>query len=267
MQQPLPHIDPLTIAATIEASVNAEYLSLARLPGAILHSGPDCAWVDSGLAGATLNVVVRIRFHPDQAGSQIEGVLSHFRSRSLPVGWHIGPSSEPADLAQLLVAHELTHHESEPGMAIAIDQMHEEYAPEGLTIEQVQDAGGLADWVGVWLFPVPEDIRRRHLDVLLQLGLGDTVPWRYYLGRLHGHPVATAKLFVGEGVAAVHTVTTLPEVRRRGIGSAMTRHVLHEARALGYRVGVLTASPEGIGSYRRIGFRECGWFHEYRWEP
>jgi ribosomal protein S18 acetylase RimI-like enzyme len=183
------------------------------------------------------------------------------------VGWHIGPSSEPADLAQLLLAWGMVHHESEPGMAIEIDQMREEPAPLGLSIEQVQDVDGAADWIDVWLFPVPDDIRRRHLDVLLQLGLGESVPWRYYLGRMDGRSVATSKLFVGEGVAAVHTVTTLPEVRRRGIGSAMTRHVLHEARALGYRVGVLTASATGIGTYRRIGFREYCWFHEYRWEP
>src|SRR5437588_294535 len=92
---------------------------------------------------------------------------------------------------------------------------------------------------------------------------GDAPSWRYFLGRLNGKPVATAKLFVGAGVAAVHHVVTLPEMRRRGIGTAMTLRVLHDARAMGYRVGVLTASPDGLGSYRRIGFRDYCWFRRY----
>ncbi len=80
-------------------------------------------------------------------------------------------------------------------------------------------------------------------------------------------PVATSQLFVGHGVAAVHLVVTLSELRCRGIGSAMTRHVLSEARTLGYRVGVLTASPFGIGSYRRIGFQDYCLFQHYEWQP
>jgi GNAT superfamily N-acetyltransferase len=260
-------IDPLTSAAAIEAGITAEVLAPARLPGAILHRGPAYTWVDTGLADATLNKVVGARFRPDEAEEQIEAVLSHFRGRSLPFSWSIGPSSEPADLARLLLAHGMAHEESEPGMAIEIDQMREGPVPEGLMIERVQDAQSLADWIGVWLFPVPEDIRRRHFDVLLQLGLNDSVPWRYYLGRLDGRPVATAKLFLEAGVAGVHSVVTIPDARRRGIGGAMTRHALHEAHALGYSVGVLTASPEGLGIYQRIGFCEYCWFHEYCWEP
>lgn len=58
----------------------------------------------------------------------------------------------------------------------------------------------------------------------------------------------------------MHYVVTLPEVRRRGIGASMTLRVLREARAMGYRVAVLTTSPDGIGIYRRIGFRAYCWF-------
>jgi hypothetical protein len=36
---------------------------------------------------------------------------------------------------------------------------------------------------------------------------------------------------------------------------------------MGYHVAVLTASSDGIGIYRRIGFREYCWFRRYDWEP
>lgn len=47
----------------------------------------------------------------------------------------------------------------------------------------------------------------------------------------------------------------------------MTHQALRDARRMEFQVGVLTASPDGIGSYRRIGFREYCWFHRYAWEP
>ncbi len=261
-------IDPSRIAATIEANINAYLLSFARLPGAILHDRPPSVWIDSGIADTTFNSVARARFDPAEVDAGVESVLSHFRQRSRPVTWHVGPSTEPQNLDLALLTHGMAHSEDEPGMAVELDRVRDQVeAPPGLAIETVRDERGLEDWVSVWLFPVPSDVRRRYLDVLWQRGLGDDLPWRYYVGRLDGKPVATSEIFVGEGVAAVHYVVTLPEVRRRGIGTAMTLRVLREARAMGYRVGVLTASPDGSGVYRRIGFREYCSFRRYEWTP
>lgn len=252
----------------IEANINAYLLSFARLPGAILHDDSQSTWVDSGIAEETFNSVVRARLSPDGVDAGIETVLSHFRRRSVPMTWHVGPCSEPADLDRFLLAHGLIHSEDEPGMVVALDRVNPDMAcPPELSIETVCDDRGLADWVNVWLFPVADDVRRVMLSALRQRGLGDDLPWRYYIGRLEGRPVATSELFVSDGVAAVHYVVTLPELRRRGIGAAMTLRVLDEARALGCRLAVLTASPDGIGIYRRLGFEEYCTFRRYEWTP
>jgi GNAT superfamily N-acetyltransferase len=50
-------------------------------------------------------------------------------------------------------------------------------------------------------------------------------------------------------------VATLPNVRGRGIGRALTIAALEAGRSLGYRIGVLQASDDGLPVYRRIGFR------------
>jgi GNAT superfamily N-acetyltransferase len=261
-------VDETAIAATIEANINDYLLSFARLPGAFLHADSESVWIDSGVPDATFNSIVHARFSRPDIDARIDAVLSHFRHRAQPVTWHIGPTSEPPDLAQVLLAHGMTHSEDEPGMAIEIERMRDDVgAPPGLAIEPVCDERGLRAWVDVWLFPVPDDVRQSIHTVLQQRGLGADLSWRYYIGRLDGKPVAISELFVGHGVAAVHYVVTLPEVRRRGIGTAMTLHVLREARARGYGVAVLTASPEGISVYRRIGFREYCWFRRYEWHP
>lgn len=261
-------IDPATIAALIEANINAYLLSFARLPGALLHDDRHSTWLDSGRPDTTLNSVVLARFTPGEVDAQVEAVLAHFRAQSRPLTWHIGPSTAPPNLADVLLAHGLTHYEDEPGMAVEIDAVREDSAaPADLAIETARDERGLAEWISIWLFPAPEADRRAALDALRHRGLGDALPWRYYVGRIGGRPVACAQLCAGAGVAGVQYVVTLPELRRRGIGAAMTLHVLREARALGYRVGVLTSSPDGIGIYRRIGFRGYCWFRRYDWDP
>ncbi len=265
----LQRIEPASIPAVIEANINDYLLSFARLPGATLHDDATSTWVDSGVASSTFNSIVRARFAPAAAAdAHIESVLAHFRQRSQPVTWHIGPTTEPPNLEQMLLAHGMVHSEDEPGMAVELTHILDSLpTPPGLTIHQVRDARGLRDWVDIWLFPVPVEARQPSFDALLGRGLGDDLPWRYYVGYLDGHPVATSELFVGAGVAAVHYVVTQRDLRRRGIGAAMTLHVLRAARDQGYRVAVLTASPDGYGTYRRLGFQDYCWFHRYEWQP
>ncbi|CAA9542930.1 MAG: hypothetical protein AVDCRST_MAG49-1049 [uncultured Thermomicrobiales bacterium] len=266
-QIPVAAIDDETIAATIDASIGAYPLSFADLPDASVHRGPESTWLDAGPMDVGFSAVVAAHFDRATIDAQVAAVLAPFRRHGRAVTWQVGPSTRPADLGDVLLGHGLTHDEDEPGMAVKIERVPDAVAPPGLTIEPVRDARGLAEWVAVWLFPVPEDVRARAFDALWWRGVDRGLAWDLYLDRLDGTPVTTAEAFLGSDVAAVHHVVTLPAVRRRGIGAAMTRRVLRDAQVRGYQVGVLTASPDGIGTYRRMGFREFCLFRRFAWAP
>lgn len=88
---------------------------------------------------------------------------------------------------------------------------------------------------------------------------------RFYLARLAGRPVATAAQFFGGGLAAIWWVTTIPDYRRRGISTAITRAALADSARLGFRAAMVEAPPDAVPMYRRLGFQECGFINVYRW--
>jgi len=259
-------IDPAVIGRVIEANLNAYRLSFGCLPGAEVHRDDRVVWIDSGVADGTYNVVVWENFDATEIDAGIESTLAHFRARSRPLGWYVGPGTRRADLGERLLAHGMSFDEEEPRMAVELAEMREDVAaPAALTVEEARDERGLREWIDVWLFPAPEEVCRVHFEVRRVRGIGVELPWKYFLGRLDGKPVATSELFAAEGVVGVNYVVTLPAVRRQGIGTAMTLPAMREGRDMGCQVGVLEASPEGIGSYRRIGFEEYCRFQRYEW--
>ena len=131
----------------------------------------------------------------------------------------------------------------------------------------MRDEPALLDYKRVFVeaYGIPEFAGQAWVDATLALGI-DAAPWRLYLGRLDGEPVATTMLFNGGGVASVYAVATVERARGQGIGGAITLASLLEARAEGYRHAVLFSSLMGVGAYRRIGFRLLdAWIDRHMW--
>jgi ribosomal protein S18 acetylase RimI-like enzyme len=85
----------------------------------------------------------------------------------------------------------------------------------------------------------------------------------HFLVRVGRRAVACSSLFIGGGEAFVTNIGTRPEARGRGLGSAATAATLELARSLGRRLATLTASVDGRGVYRRMGFVEAGVWERY----
>jgi ribosomal protein S18 acetylase RimI-like enzyme len=109
----------------------------------------------------------------------------------------------------------------------------------------------LGRWVDIW-----SGGRLQETAVRLRaaLGLDASAACQHLIGYLDDEAVATAAVYHGRRASEIQHVATLDQHRRRGIGTAITAAAIELARQHGNRYAVLTASPDGEGLYRRLGF-------------
>jgi GNAT superfamily N-acetyltransferase len=261
-----PSIPELTGA--IESNVFAFFSLFRRWPAAELHDEPDAMWSLTDVPFPLFNSVLRARIADEQVDAVVDAAIGRCRSRGVPMLWWTGPATRPVDLPARLLARGFVHEVDAPGMAIDLSAPAAvPPAVAGLTVERVVGARSLQPWcdVAVAGFGMPEFVGPHFFDLFSSIGLADDEPVRHYLGRLDGEAVAAATLFLGAGVAGIYDVATIPAARQRGIGAAMTRHGLADARAAGYHFGILQSSAMGAPVYRRLGFREYCTIGQYLW--
>jgi GNAT superfamily N-acetyltransferase len=266
--------------AELEAAVEENLFALFR---AMVETLPNSELVESDKlcyhlafpSNPMFKGVWRTRLSTDEVEEAIDQTLAWFKARQTPfIFWWTGPGTTPADLGERLVARGLLSMEGQmqelaagikqtasgaPGMVADLSQMNEsvlEQVPPGFSIEEVRDEAALLDFKRVFVetYEIPEWAGQAWVDGTLQAGIGQT-PWKMYLGRLNGEPVATNMLFNGGGVASVYAVATTPSARGQGIGGAITLKPLLEAREMGYHYAVLFSTEMGVSVYQRLGFR------------
>lgn len=214
------------------------------------------------------NGVFLAKLTPENLNENIDESLAYFKERGWPMTWWTGPTTRPSDLGRHLEARGLTHESDMPGMAVDLHSMNEDLPkPEGLTIEHVEDVETLKKYMEVMCPNLwAGEFTQNFFDLETSIGFDKSLPRRTYIGYLDRKPVASSHMLLTSGVAGIFCVATVPEARRKGIGTQITLAPLREAREMGYRVGVLQSSQIGLGVYRRIGFEEYCKIGVYRWQ-
>jgi ribosomal protein S18 acetylase RimI-like enzyme len=158
-------------------------------------------------------------------------------------------------------------HETDRGLRTALEA-------RGYAIDTTTRAMGM---------DLNEDIRRPRPDMALE-----RAPWSAYLRHLgrfglpagllagvdpdafelllatdDGETVATALAFDADGDRGVYNVGTLEHARRRGLGTALTALLVHDAADRGLRTASLQSTEMAERVYAAVGFRDLGRILEY----
>ena len=83
------------------------------------------------------------------------------------------------------------------------------------------------------------------------------------LARLDGDTVATGMAFDLDGDSGIYNVGTVEHARRRGLGTAVTTLLMHDALARGCETASLQSTEMAERVYSAVGFRDLGRTFEY----
>lgn len=263
-------LDTSALVTAIETNLHDLFQMFRYWSQAELHDEVQLLWTITDIPFPMFNSGLRARLGSSEVDVALEAIIARYRSRNVPMLWWTGPNSTPTNLGAHLEEHGFVHEEDATGMAVDLQTLNEDVPiPTGFTIEKVNDIASLREWFRPFLtgFGVPHSFAEAFIDLYDCAIFSAQMPIQAYTGWVNGEPVASSTVYYGGGVAGIYDVATIPAARRQGIGALITLAPLRDARAMGYRVGVLHSSKMGSNVYRRLGFRPYCAIGQYVWSP
>jgi ribosomal protein S18 acetylase RimI-like enzyme len=230
------------IASWQRVAEGSEGASIARLRGAtagLFPAGPE--------RGIYNNAVLERRLSESAAGEAVGAIARSYADAGVDRYAVWAHESEAAAIAEL-VGRGFEVDTWTRAMAMPLDEM----AAEPPQIEL-----GPSEWAEHLRYLQAEGVP----DGLLEGVDGDA--FHVLVGRLDGENVATAIAYDHDGDCGIFNTGTLPQARRRGLGTALTNLHVHQARERGCETASLQSTEIAERVYASVGFRDLGRFIEY----
>ncbi len=224
----------------------------------------------SGIPAPFFNGVISTRLTEGKLVVKIREIQAFIRSKKVPLLWWVFPDDQPITLAEALQAQGFVKFGELPAMVLELAELNLK-KPEiaGFEVVMIENPDNLGDWCKVMMQAagMPEDIHEQFTKFYLKTAKERGEDRVHYLGLYEGRPVATCVInLTTDGVAGVYNVTTRPEVRKKGIGRAITLQPLLEAKKMGYQTSILGSSELGYNVYQSLGFKVYGKILHYLWQ-
>lgn len=202
--------------------------------------------------------------------SDLEGVrVAEGPLQTAPVSTMLFKSAPSPEVHEFLIGQGYAGPSSTPAMAVDLDRLAATTLPLGYEFVRLGAGSDGEAWVDVLTvaFKLPRRIAEICSPLTFPLDGAPDARLQCFAVLKGGQTVATSLMFFSDGLAGIYNVATLPEERGKGLGAHITAEPLRRAQALGYRVGILQASPAGLPVYRRLGFSEFGSIPTYARKP
>ena len=199
--------------------------------------------------------IFSVQLQEPDADARLQWMVAAIRSGQLPDSVLITPMSRPADLAQRRERLGFALDTSGRCMAMGLADDMPPPAPDAAVSVNAVELRQRETWLHIvraGLFGC-DLLSPRQLDALFERPGA-----AFFLGHWCGDPVTAAMTINDGATAVVELVATLPQARRQGVASAVLLRALRNLREHGVASVSLRAEVDGIGLYRRLGFRECG---------
>ncbi|MDR1375467.1 MAG: GNAT family N-acetyltransferase [Holosporaceae bacterium] len=248
----------MDVPKLLDANMIGKFIYLPSLMKMDVTSGKVTV-INSGIHSDMFNIICKIR-----SKNALNSAVKKFRDLRLPFACWIGFEDDYPHCKNDLEELGFVCDEYESGMFAKIEKLSRGKKCDELQIYPVHDVKRLNDFIQVYQELIPHDASpiEEFYTKASQHILNPKSALKLFVGYLEDQAAATSALFVDENTAGVWDVVTLPQFRRKGIGTDMTLQTLFYAfDNFGYRIGVLTASEDGEPVYRKIGFQKLKDFY------
>jgi ribosomal protein S18 acetylase RimI-like enzyme len=238
------------VAARVAGGLAQAWESNARAVGGTVERVDGFLLALTEIADPQLNVAL-VEREPNDPAAALREAQRIFKDRGfrigldLPRGRHPGVERAAAELGMIVLT-------SRPAMAADVSALAPATPPDGVEISRLspdEDLSGLWE-VQATAFGMRPDVVRAYLSA----GLLRAPGFACFVADVNGRTVSSSGASEGEGSVGVFGVGTLPDMRGRGIGTAVTAAAVDSARERA-DLAWLQASEDGRRVYERMGFR------------
>lgn len=218
-----------------------------------------CAWIKPKDGETGPSCVYKVNFG-DKTDEEIRGLIQSYREKGAPDAWFVTPLSTPNNVREILLSLGLMNPEdadmNDQGMAIPPEQMADVTARVNdnltTTVKKVDNKEDFKTWCSIangvlhgGQLLVPD-----HYYSLCESG--KMVCFLGYCGEI---PVATSATMNNDGNATLEFIATLPDYRKKGMGTMVCRAAIDYLINDGASVISLRAREIGVSLYKSLGFR------------
>ena len=236
----------------------------ARLiPGMSAFETAQYARIDCGLPSDTFNVSVLRETSLGIIPALLEPTVGYFSDKKFPMALWVFEPPNYKQIAQELAAHNLPESEINIAMYADLQQLTSDIAEiPGFKIKLVTAPRELRSFADVLaeLFEPFDEARqvRKYYEMIEPFYKGFDSQLQFYIGAHNQEVVSTGALFFKVNSVGIFDIATRTDQRGQGFGTSMFHWLVQAAKRQGAKQAVLQASPDGLGIYKRAGFREAG---------
>jgi hypothetical protein len=247
----------MNIIKTIEDVFFANGRYWGRLNSSLYNSCSIWA-MNTGIKSADLNMVWNEKPLTVDDYATIRDVKKRFQEAGLPFWWWVFPSVQPQSTGNMLKAEGFSLRASIPCMLADLTTLSATDADASLQISPVSNKEELFLWEEISFkgFDFSLETSQQYHQFVGTFNLNSDSPQRLFLAYSNGKPVATSLLFLQGNASGIYFVSTLPQLRKKGIGLDMTYATMRYAKQAGALFATLQSSPAGFRIYQQAGFQE-----------
>lgn len=250
----------------IQENIIAYNRNFIGLPGITWHETETIVWFVNEEA-VPENYVYRAQLSPDNVDAQIEKIIGQLIACGATYAdWTVYRTCSPSNLGEKLVEHGLAVGRL-PWMLMDMDDFQDlAYPDDGFHIEFVANEDMLGLWRDASAQGFQMDSAQVFYDAYVRQGFDPDGDVLQYIGYVDEQPVTSATLLIAGGIPGLYDISTPPDFRGKGYGTAITHHMLKIAKERGYPYSCVMPSPLGRPIYKKLGFVVSMDMPEYRWK-